>query len=236
MAKSGTDEHQRTVAVRKCTNGPCTAAYLAIYSFRQVFYEIEFAKYILPYQDHRLCRPLHREIQIRACNRYRSIKRLLAADAFAGSEEPWSRLDNLSRKFQLLLCGESLVEFLHIGIIHIISLRCLVYTGNAIEVSRNQLLAEGKGVIRAFRQVMIADTKLTGISKAALAVESDIAFKQNSAIAESGRLLQRVSKQHLSITLAFELWSDANRPHCQDRDHLAVIRFDNRLHEHILSE
>lgn len=36
MAKSGTDEHQRTVAVRKCTNGPCTAAYLAIYSFRQV--------------------------------------------------------------------------------------------------------------------------------------------------------------------------------------------------------
>ena len=30
MAKSGTDEHQRTVAVRKCTNGPCTAAYLAI--------------------------------------------------------------------------------------------------------------------------------------------------------------------------------------------------------------
>ena len=36
MAKSGTDEYQRTVAVRKCTNGPCTAAYLAIYSFRQV--------------------------------------------------------------------------------------------------------------------------------------------------------------------------------------------------------
>ena len=36
MAKSGTDEHQRTVAVRKCTNGPCTAAYLVIYSFRQV--------------------------------------------------------------------------------------------------------------------------------------------------------------------------------------------------------
>ena len=36
MAKSGTDEHQRTVAIRKCTNGPCTAAYLAIYSFRQV--------------------------------------------------------------------------------------------------------------------------------------------------------------------------------------------------------
>ena len=36
MAKSGTDEHQRTVAVRKCTNGPCMAAYLAIYSFRQV--------------------------------------------------------------------------------------------------------------------------------------------------------------------------------------------------------
>ena len=36
MAKSGTDEHQRTVAVRKCTNGPCTAAYLAIYSFRKV--------------------------------------------------------------------------------------------------------------------------------------------------------------------------------------------------------
>ena len=36
MAKSGTDEHQRTVAVRKCTNGSCTAAYFAIYSFRQV--------------------------------------------------------------------------------------------------------------------------------------------------------------------------------------------------------
>ncbi len=36
MAKSGSDEHQRTVAVRKCINGPCTAAYLVIYSFRQV--------------------------------------------------------------------------------------------------------------------------------------------------------------------------------------------------------
>ncbi|WP_304325735.1 hypothetical protein [Bifidobacterium thermacidophilum] len=41
-------------------------------------------------EDHRLCRPLHRGIQARHHNRHRSIKRLLAADAFAGSEEPWS--------------------------------------------------------------------------------------------------------------------------------------------------
>jgi len=51
---------------------------------------------------------------------------------------------------------ESLVEFLHIGIIHIISLRRQVYNSNAIEVSRNQFLAEEKGVIHAFRQVMVA--------------------------------------------------------------------------------
>ena len=44
MAKSGTDEHQRTVAVRKCTNGPCTAAYLAIYSYgRRLFLSCFFA-------------------------------------------------------------------------------------------------------------------------------------------------------------------------------------------------
>ncbi len=36
MTKSGTDEHQSTITVRKGTNGSCTAAYLAIYSFRQV--------------------------------------------------------------------------------------------------------------------------------------------------------------------------------------------------------
>ena len=38
MAKSGTDEHQSTVAIRKGTNGPCTAAYLAIHPFRQVIH------------------------------------------------------------------------------------------------------------------------------------------------------------------------------------------------------
>ena len=41
-------------------------------------------------EDHCLCRPLHHGIQARHHNRHRSIKRLLAADAFAGSEEPWS--------------------------------------------------------------------------------------------------------------------------------------------------
>ena len=41
-------------------------------------------------EDHCLCRPLHHGIQARHHNRHRSIKRLLVADAFAGSEEPWS--------------------------------------------------------------------------------------------------------------------------------------------------
>ena len=36
MAKSGTDEHQSTVTIQNGTNSPRTAAYLAIYSFRQV--------------------------------------------------------------------------------------------------------------------------------------------------------------------------------------------------------
>lgn len=40
--------------------------------------------------DHHSRLPLHRGIEVRHHNRHQSIKRLLAADTFAGSEEPWS--------------------------------------------------------------------------------------------------------------------------------------------------
>ena len=83
---------------------------------------------------------------------------------------------------------------------------------------------------------MVADAKLTGIGKAALAVEADIALEQNSAVAESCRFLQGVIEQRLTIPLALELRCNTNRPHRQNRDHPAVIRFDDRLHEHILPD
>lgn len=44
---------------------------------------------------------VHRGIQVRDHNRHRSIKRLLAADAFAGSEEPWSVLLFFCKNFFL---------------------------------------------------------------------------------------------------------------------------------------
>ncbi len=78
------------------------------------------------------------------------------------------RLENLSRKFPLLLCGKSFVELFHISIINVILPGCLVNTGDTIKISMDQFLAEEEGVICAFRQVMVADTKLTGIGKAAL--------------------------------------------------------------------
>ena len=78
------------------------------------------------------------------------------------------RLENLSRKFQLLLCGKSFVELFNVRILHVIPQRRLVHVGNTIKISMDQFLAEEEGVICAFRQVMVADTKLTGIGKDAL--------------------------------------------------------------------
>ena len=95
------------------------------------------------------------------------------------------RLENLPRQLQFLLGRESFVELFNVRILHIISLRRLVYTGDAVKISMNQFLAEEERVIRAFRKVVVANAKLTGIGKAALAVETDITLKQNSAIAES---------------------------------------------------
>ena len=71
---------------------------------------------------------------------------------------PLFRLEQLPRQLQFLLKRESLVEFLHLAISHIIPLRRLINTCDAVKVSRNQFLAEEERVIRAFRQVM--ETKL----------------------------------------------------------------------------
>ncbi len=78
------------------------------------------------------------------------------------------RLENLSRKFQLLLCGKSFVELFHISIINVIPRRRLVHAGDTIKISMDKFLAEKEGVICAFRQVVIAYAEFTGIGKAAL--------------------------------------------------------------------
>ena len=49
---------------------------------------------------------------------------------------------------------------------------------------------------------MISDAEVTGKSKTAAAVETDIAFKQNCAIAKNRRILKGIIQQLLSITLA----------------------------------
>ncbi len=86
-------------------------------------------------------------------------------------------IKNLPREFQLFLRRECLVKFLHVRIVHIVAPRRLVHAGDAVQIAGNQLFAEEEGVVRAFRQIMIADAKLTGIGKAALAVKADAALK-----------------------------------------------------------
>ena len=84
-----------------------------------------------------------------------------------------SGLEDLSREFQLFFVGKRFVEFLHVRILHIISLRGPVYSRDAIKVSRNQFPAQKERVIRTLRQIMIANAKLTGISETALTVEGN---------------------------------------------------------------
>ena len=52
------------------------------------------------------------------------------------------RLENLSRESQLLLRGKAFVEFLHSRIVHIVTLRGLIHTGNTVQIPGNQLSAE----------------------------------------------------------------------------------------------
>ena len=87
--------------------------------------------------------------------------------------------ENLSRQFQLFLRGKAFVEFLDIGIVHIIALRRLIDARDVIQVPRNQLFAEEEGRIRVFRQIVIPDSKPAGIIEAAFAVKIDIPLKQS---------------------------------------------------------
>ena len=70
--------------------------------------------------------------------------RLPAADKSVIGGEPWSHLENLPRKLQFLLGRESFVELFHIAISHVISLRRLIYTGDAVQVSTDQFFAENE--------------------------------------------------------------------------------------------
>ena len=91
------------------------------------------------------------------------------------------RLENLSRKFQLLFSRKSFVEFFNIGIFHIITLRGPVNPGDAVKISRNQFLTQEKRIIFALRQIMVTDTEVSGIIKTALSVKHDIAFEKNGS-------------------------------------------------------
>ena len=64
-------------------------------------------------------------------------EKLLASDAFVSGEEPIFRLENLPRQLQFPPGRESFVEFFYVAISHVISLRRLVYTGDAVKVWGN---------------------------------------------------------------------------------------------------
>ena len=96
------------------------------------------------------------------------------ADAPAPAVNSSIRLENLSRESQLLLRGKVFVKFLHVRVVHIVALRGLIYAGNTVQIPGDQLPAEEERVIRPLRQIVIADTEVPGIIKAALPVEADV--------------------------------------------------------------
>lgn len=85
--------------------------------------------------------------------------------------------EELSRELQLLLRREVFVKFLHILILHIVPLRCLVYTGYAVKISRDQLPAKEEGIILSLRQIMVAYPKLPCEGEPAFAVKINVTLK-----------------------------------------------------------
>ena len=87
------------------------------------------------------------------------------------------------------------------SLVHEISGRRCVLAGDAVQIPRNEFIAQEEGRIFPFRQTMIADTKMGSIGESALAVEVDIAFKAHSPCAQLRGLLQGVVQKKLSVPL-----------------------------------
>ena len=92
--------------------------------------------------------------------------------------------ENLPRQLQLLFGREFFVEFLHVAVSDIIPLRSLINSRYTVKVSQYQFLAQEERVIRVRRQIVVADAEFTRIGKAAFAVETDVALKENSSVTE----------------------------------------------------
>ena len=101
-------------------------------------------------------------------------------------------LPKLSRQFQLFLGRKLLVKFLCISLVHEISGGRCVLAGDAVQIPRNEFLAQEEGRILPFRQTVIADAVVGCIGKAAFAVEVNVSFKAHGPCAQLRGLLQRV--------------------------------------------
>ena len=92
---------------------------------------------------------------------------------------PWPvvSIKNLPREFQLHLGRECLVKFLHVRIVHIVTLGRLVHAGDIVQIAGDELFAEEERIVRAFRQIVIADAEVPGIRKAAVTVKANVALE-----------------------------------------------------------
>ena len=86
--------------------------------------------------------------------------------------------------FQLFLGRKVFVKFLCFSLIYEIPRGCCVLAGDAVQIPRNEFIAQEEGRILPFRQTMIADTKMGSIGESALAVEVDVSFETHSAHAQ----------------------------------------------------
>ena len=82
---------------------------------------------------------------------------------------------------------------------------------------------------------MISNSILVGISKAAIAIEVNIAFKEHGTETHFRGFLQRIIKQEFTISLTLKLRCDTDRPHCKHFYIPAIVRVDNGPHEHVLA-
>ena len=145
---------------------------------------------------------------------------------------------NLSRQFQFLFRRELRVETLkrfRFPLRDKISVGRRVFAADAVQVSRNQLLAQEKRRVRAFRQSVITNAERAGAGKAALSIEVNIPLKAQRRTAELRRLFQRIVQQKFPLTPPLAFRRDANRTHCHNGDFSAAVGFDLGTHKDVLS-
>ena len=85
-------------------------------------------------------------------------------------------IKQLSGQLQLFLGRERLIEGLHVLIVHIVALGRLIHASDPVQIPGDQLPAQEEGIVRALRQIVIADTKFPGIVKSAVAVDVNFVF------------------------------------------------------------